>query len=107
MKTIPALKMDSYRRRHARRDIGVESITVAIGGHDYECLNWSPGGFRLRGAVAPAMPGDPIAGLLRFSGGENVAFAATIVHVSKDRSEFGLHHADIEIDERLRALCGL
>src|ERR1700736_5914899 len=102
MKMIPALKMDSYRRRHLRRDIGAKSIKIAINGNEYDCLNWSPGGFMLRGVGVPGIAGEPVIGLLSFSGGDRIEFAATIVRVSEDQSEFGLRHADLELDECLR-----
>ena len=106
MKTRSALKMDSYRRRHSRRDIAPNSIKVAINGTDYDCLNCTPGGLLLTGAAAPAQAGDPVVGVISFSGCDGIEFAATVVHIGKDQRDFGLRHADLELDEALQSFLG-
>ena len=107
MKTMSALKMDSYRRRHSRIEIGAASIAITIDGAEYRCLNWSPGGFALRGIDGATPRGGPVTCLLRFAGSEPIAFAGTVVHVSKDGLTVGLAHSDGALDERLRALTGI
>jgi hypothetical protein len=103
MKTRSALKMDSYRRRHSRRAVAAQSIKVAINGTDYDCLNCSPGGLLLSGAMAPAGSGDPVVGVASFAGCDGIEFAATVIHIGKDQREFGLRHTDLALDEALQA----
>ena len=98
----------NFDREESRRDrrYPLPPITVSLAGLDYITANWSLGGFLL-GYGPQFLPGETVAGLVRFADGSEQSFTANAVRSDADGTGYQFTDPSMDLSGALdRAASG-
>jgi PilZ domain-containing protein len=95
MRSSHAVKADSIERRRQPRH--ETPIRITLGRETAVCVNWSAGGFLVRGFKNLFHPGEQVAGLIEVAGVTR-AFAAKVLRANPQRHEIGAKFVELDPD---------